>query len=220
MKEYSDIVNFGAIILTKENIIDLIKIMKTDIDEKEFYSQEYNFYYENTTYKFKNLEELIDNFPENIEKMSLSIMDWKDNKIVSKLTIDLQSNYNSYHISSKNETWFYGKKEKINRFFKEKKAWYSFINKGFPYISGTIQGIFIALLIVFITIDIKISIFSLGILLLSKKSFSLYQKNKLFPINKIILEEKKAKSVEFWTLIVAILTFIVTLIGVVYSMIK
>ena len=38
----------------------------------------------------------------------------------AKLELVKTDDNRSYHISSKNETWFYGKKEKINRFFKEK----------------------------------------------------------------------------------------------------
>lgn len=199
--EYREIVKItDKIKLSKNDILELLDIVTKNIEEHPN-SMKLEVQFDNKTQTFKNKEELIANFPEEINSLSLNISDWKNidetskyKDIVSGIYIKMNTIYTDFQIYSYDENWFLGMKTKLLLFFKDKKSKYSLISRVFPFLSGALITLSSLLTISFLkiqnyfyfTLFLMITII-IGIVMV--KDFS----GKFFPQTKFVLKEENSQ---------------------------
>lgn len=212
--------------LLKNDIISLVNIIKTDIkpsSRKEdfvIYSNLPNFSIrENDLDSFFNNELL----PKKINRLCIEIIGWNEDKDIDKtIYITFYDNYVLLSIRGDNNTWVSGIYLQLTDFLRKKRPWFWFLNRIFPVLAG---------------IFIPLSIFAFKYLILNK-SYLLSISTGIFfilvviaailnlqgifpPYTQIIIEPKKSIiSPQKILIIFAILTFFVTLIGVIVTMLK
>lgn len=196
--EYREIVKItDKIKLSKDDILKLIDIVTYNIEDYHN-SIELKFQFDNKTQTFKNKEELIANFPEEIDTISFKIIDWRNidglsKDIVGGINITINSVYIDFQISSYDENWFIGLKSKLLSFFKEKKNKFSLIGRIFPFLSGALITLSSLLSISFLKSQnysyfILFLIITIIVGILMMKDYS----GKFFPHTKFILKEESS----------------------------
>lgn len=196
--EYREIVKItDKIKLSKDDILKLIDIVTHNIEDYHN-SIELKFQFDNKTQTFKNKEELIANFPEEIDTINFKIIDWRNinglsKDIVGGINITINSVYIDFQISSYDENWFIGLKSKLLLFFKEKKNKFSLISRIFPFLSGALITLSSLLSISFLKSQnysyfILFLIITIIVGILMMKDYS----GKFFPHTKFVLKEESS----------------------------
>jgi hypothetical protein len=119
--EWREIVDVTSIELYRPDVLELIKILSEhELDEKVEITMEINI--DSKTIQIDPINEDFLNIGiTSSNQVTISQRLWKENNIVSGVSLTMHVNYVNYQIHSYSETWFLGKKEQLNRFFERRK---------------------------------------------------------------------------------------------------
>ena len=146
-KEFRKIINVHPVILFKNDIIKLFKII-LDCNNNERCEFEAKFDYGEAKESLNNIDEVISFVQDRpTDRLAIQVYIWDNNEIVHGFSINFNFNNISFQIHSQSQTWFLGKIQQLQKFFKTCKPWYASINKLMPILSPLliIPGINVAI---------------------------------------------------------------------------
>ena len=217
-QEWSKLIEVHPVLFYKADMIELLQILTAGAPIQNI-NLSVQIGYEGLKQIFTSIDEVkafSKEAPTN--ELSVTVLTRDDNQeINNSLSLTMYHNFVHYQISSNDEASYLGRIAQLTNFFRKRKPWYSIITRAMP-----------------VTADMLISpAFFLGILQLIKGKFLLSfatfcftaimiiisffsSKGKLFPYVRIYPYEKpkKAFTYEILSLIIAALTLLVTIFGV------
>lgn len=214
--KWRKIVNVHPAVLYKSDVIELVKIV-SECEAGQYCVLSIEYKYEGLYQTFTTIED-IEKFSKDIPTDMLSIdvtIRSEERDIVSIISITIDQTYIHYQIHANNEAWFLGKIAQLTKFFKSRKPWYSLITRIIPFVGPALvtSGFYIGLFA--IKNDKTISAILGFLLAFSMVMISYYSyKAKLFPYARIYAtNKKKLLTYEMVSTVIAILAFIVSVIG-------
>jgi hypothetical protein len=219
MKEYTKSINLPPCKLNKDDLIELVKIVNSDIPTS---NRNNNFeIYANLpdiTISENNIEIFLKHkeLPPTIDKLSIRVFIHNSESLIDKhIDLTFYSNSISLRVNGADQTWVLGKYIQILNFLKRKRPWFWWLNKSAPILMSFILPFFIYIFIDLIKTNqifyaISTAIFMLTIII----TINLILNNKLLPYVKIIIKPNKTPlNKENILAIVTVLSFIVSIIG-------
>ena len=144
-------------------------------------------------------------------------MGWDQDKRKINKTIDItfSVNYINLDVNGEDQTWVLGKYEQITEFLKQRRPWFWALNKIFPSFSGIIPVLSFIAIILFIKYNKIVYSISTSLFLVTWiLAIIYYFKGTFLPYTQIIIRHKKSiLNKENIIIIIALLSFIVSLIG-------
>lgn len=214
-KEYRNLVPLKPVLMYREDILELCELIKPHSGEEKEIEIEYNNKEESISITDVESLNSISGIPPT-DDMSLTVRIWEKTDIISGLSVSFNHNNISYQLHSKDETWFLGTDSKLRKFFKNKRPWYSPVQRFSPFLSP------VAVLVSFqhATKLVKGDEFIEGMfwfvvtVALVSISFLIFFQ-KLFPYVWISLSGKADRkfSYEKWTLIVSASALVVAILS-------
>jgi hypothetical protein len=223
--EYRELFNLNSSRLSKNDLLQLEKILVEDPKTDQI---DIKLSFDSTTISAESFEELVSKsgIPLSTDKLSIDMNRWIDKGdykgISSGVSLSLHFNHITCQIHSIDQTWFLGKKHQIEKFFKTKRPWYSWLNT-----------------LVFLYPNIAILLAVYGAVLFSEKQYvemilpifssiaflsvtALVFKQKLFPFVKVYLQEREKNTFGFneWCALVGALSGFATLVQLIDKMFK
>lgn len=129
--EWRDIVDIHSVVLYRSDVVELIKILASseDFERPEL---EMKVTSNSQTISFDPINEDFNDFEfDKSDQVDIHLIVWRDiepeeskfknQEIVSGISLSMHINYINYQIYSYSETWFLGKKEQLKKFFEKKK---------------------------------------------------------------------------------------------------
>lgn len=219
MKKYTKSLKLDASKLELNDLNHLVEIIT-----KTFSENERNKHFEILTrlddlhIRSESLEEFLKHkeLPNRLNNLSISITGWNENRDIDKsVRLLLYKTYTNLDVNGDEETWIIGKSSQINEFLKKKRPWHWLLNKIFPYATGVIFLISLFYLSYFLKNGEVIYSASSGIFFLSWILATIFFiKGTFLPHVKIILyRDKSLLNKENITILIAILSLIVSVIG-------
>jgi len=214
--EWRKIVDVHPSILYKEDIEKLIDILVSTRKGEEV-RLEVNLTNNDQTINVSSYKELMEYASGIItDKCSITVRIWDEaNNISSGVTITMHHNYINYQVHSLEEEWFLGKIRQLDRFFAQRKPWYSRI-----YWIKYIFPLFVAFgfLLSFKAYELnkQTTLFYSLLYTLTTLVLSIIDsKSNLFPYVKLRLIQRKRISITYQLLglLLGILTLLVAIIG-------
>ena len=227
MKEYTKSVNVHPCKLERDDLLKLITIVKETFpisERKEDFKVSTNlpsiFIRENSIEDFLTHKEL----PQRFNRLSIEIIGWDKNREIDKtVRMTFYDNFITLVVTGVDETWVLGKYSQITNFLRKKRPWFwALPNTVFPLLTGAIPFMCIYGLIYFIKVKEIPYVVSIALFLIAWLFATvLYFKDKFLPYTQIILTPKKAIfSKENIIILIATLTLIFTIVGVIASLVK
>jgi hypothetical protein len=132
--ELSGTVYFHPVLLYEEDLLELEKILLDPTSHKND-KLTFELAYKERRYRASTVKDLLEyeGLPKSTDRLSIKRFGWVEN--AGKADINRSIILNLYHgcidcyINSYDEDWYKGKLSRLKEFFKERKPWYSFLNK-------------------------------------------------------------------------------------------
>lgn len=213
------IISVHPAVLYRDDVVELLQLL-TQCQENETSAAGITFEYEGLHQSMSSIEE-VEKFAKDIstDKLSIDVRAWdQHNHIVNSIWVTMYHSYISYCIASESEAWFLGRIAQLTSFFKERKPWYSVINRSIPLVgpalvmSGFCLTIFSVLSGARPSAAISAS-FTVLMVIISYLSY----RGKLFPYVRIYALNKRKRILtrELISTIIAVLGLIVSIVGLI-----
>ena len=220
MKQYSQQdTNFGACKLNLDDLRKLVNIVIEGFpsgtnDPRSRVTTNVSLYQKDFSIVEPTLEEFLrhDGFPDKLDKLTVEIMDWEANRTAR---INFDPSFVMLFVSGRDETWVLGKYERIRKFLEQKRPWFWPFLKLFTKIAAVIYIVSAAVAYYFYRTQAQIFFLTTLIFLVAFTALVVYHdQNSLLPHTQIILNRRKTfLNKETITIIIALLSLIVTVIG-------
>ena len=220
MKEYTKSREIHPCKLERDDLLKLIKIVKEGFpdSERDIYFKLYSNL-PNVSIESHSIEDFLEQeeLPDKLNRLSIEIMGYdQDHRNINKnIHITFYDNYINLDINGEDQTWVLGKYAQIYDFLKKMRPWFWALNKIFPFFSGIMPVLSLFAIIFFIKYNQIVYSISTSFFLVSWiLAMVYYDKGTFLPYTQIIIRSKKSiLSKEYIIIIIAVLTFIVTVIG-------
>lgn len=219
MKEYTKSGNIHPCRLERNDLLELIKIIKETFpvsDRKEDFKISTNLpdihISSNSIKEFLKHEEL----PDKFDRLTLDVLGWSKNREINKsIHITFYGSYINLNVDGTQQTWVLGKYSQITNFLKKKKPWFWALHKIFPVIAGIIPIVFLIALVDFVKAKVIIYSVSTALFLIAWIFATVfYFRGTFLPYTQIILTPKKFLfNKENIAIIIAALSLIISIIG-------
>lgn len=218
MKKYTKCNRMPPCKIEKDDLYELMKIFKENIDIKGKSDLKITANLPNISITEHNIDDFLDHkeLPNIIKRLFLSIIGWSDNnEIVKKIDLTFYDNYIDLYIDGADEIWVLGQQKKISNFLKNKRPWFWFFHKIIPNLLGVMFPVSIYAFVHFIEKDMIFYSISSGIFITVWIFINIfYFKSKIFPYTQIIIRDKeKFLNKENITILLALLSLITSIIG-------
>jgi len=214
---YIKSINLHQILLRKKDFLGLIEMLMESPNSE---SPSLELIISNKDVKitittFDELKEYQQDEDYNSIEINVHLFNTEDRRLSYYISMNLDYTSARYYISSNDQIWFLGKITQINEYLKRYKPWYSILRKiTYPFFMlsfGFALGIFDKITKNF---HVLVFLFILLLILSLLMIFSYF----ILPYTKIHLKDKTKKlTASKITLFITIISFFITLIGLVIS---
>ena len=219
MKEYRKIVRVHPLVLYKDDLIELQRILNTGFSPKER-DLSVAIGTEDAKLSANSFEELFSQqLPKQTDDLDITVYGRPDGvEITKSIHLTFYHNYIQYHLFGIDETWFLGMISQLKNFFAKRKPWYARLKASLPFLIGmfiwssplvAVWG-YIAKLP---WVALLASVFFISVIMIGWLGF----KQKLFPSVRIFFSQrtKQKLSYEVIVIILDLAILIATLASVV-----
>ncbi len=224
-KEFRQTYDFPPSLLYKQDLLELENIF-TDSKEHTNDKTRIQLIHKDEHFEANSLQDLFayQNLPASVDTFTIDRKGWikinGQNEIDRGIHLSMAHNHISCQIYAYDEDWYRGKLERIRTFFKQRKPWYSLLNKISPAFLGIsiIPLLYSLYLLKSQNYFLSIAPSILFVFLLF--AFILVYQQKIFPYVKIVLKEKTKLKIGFNEISTVIITIaaIFTIIQFIYSL--
>lgn len=226
MKEYRKNTSLGRVKLTKNDLSELVALIKSGFlqNRKEDFEITTRVSYSNISEH--ELESFLKNtdLPMILDNIDIKMAGWSEQRDIDKwVNLRLDTYSNELTVSGHDQTWVLGKNTQLLDYIKVKRPFLSFFNKTFiSVLTGVIGGIILSIPLTIIFVFLKSgwnatnSLFVISILPLI---IILYCLTKI-KIAKIILRESQSFSDKYGMAISIVLSFLTLIVTVVIGIIQ
>lgn len=235
MKTYSQSKRFSSCKLTKEDLVNLVNLIKLDFPKTDR-SEDFKIssYLEKIRISENDLEKFLDHteLPDSLKRLNLDLIGWDQQRNIDKnVKISFYDNSVRLDVSGNTESWVLGKYSQLTGFLNEKKSIFWFFNTIPGYIfQGVLPLISMVSAVVMVGILIKSGFNTLNILLPITVSLTAFLSLRIakIPYCEIILKERRSFTdrysnfiniVIFLGSIATILTLFIYLLGFVINLV-
>ena len=218
MKEFSRTVDLPPVILFREDLYLLEKLLREDFTlhrEDDFTITLQAGHQRLTAHSF---DELIGvGTPDYTDSLGMRVYSWsREAGIYESLSLTLTHYYSHYQISGLNEAWFLGKIGQLDNFFKLRRPWYAPLNKFVVPLCGVLLGLSpLAFIGVVVSQRYWALVFPLALLLTTAVVTQRVFQRKMFPSSHVDFAQKpkRASLQQQLPTILAVLSLLVSIIG-------
>ncbi len=139
MPEYRSLFDLPPSVLSRGDLLALAQLLEDGVPLNP-HSVEYTAKKGEVSYQAKNIDELLNQLPADVDELELRVRGWaEDNAIDRGFSIRLHAIVSSCQIHSADEIWYRGKLAQINEFFSVRRPWYGSVRPYLAALSGISQ---------------------------------------------------------------------------------